>query len=103
MRKEERESSHVKSQPQHPQTLGKIERFWKTLWDECLSRMVLTDFDDCIKRVGLFIDGYNFQRPLQALEGRVPADRFFRAAAHARAEVEAAVNCGLRNLATSWP
>src|SRR5688572_11376573 len=25
---------HVKSRPQHPQTLGKVERFWKTLWDE---------------------------------------------------------------------
>jgi transposase InsO family protein len=82
---------HVKSRPQHPQTLGKIERFWKTLWDECLSRTVFADFEDCSKRVGLFIDGYNFQRPHQALEGLVPADRFFRAAAHVRAAVEAAV------------
>lgn len=29
---------HVKSRPQHPQTLGKIERFWKTLWDEFCRR-----------------------------------------------------------------
>lgn len=38
---------HVKSRPQHPQTLGKIERFWKTLWDEFLSRTVFADFADC--------------------------------------------------------
>src|ERR1700741_1082570 len=25
---------HIRSRPQHPQTLGKVERFWKTLWDE---------------------------------------------------------------------
>lgn len=83
--------AHVKSRPQHPQTLGKIERFWKTLWDECISRTVFSDFEDCVKRIGLFIDGYNFQRPHQALEGLVPADRYFRAAAHVRAAVEAAV------------
>jgi transposase InsO family protein len=31
---------HIKSRPHHPQTLGKTERFWKTLWDEFLSRTV---------------------------------------------------------------
>jgi transposase InsO family protein len=29
---------HSKSRPQHPETLGKIERFWKTLWQEFLSK-----------------------------------------------------------------
>src|SRR5689334_19219741 len=68
---------HLKSRPQHPQTLGKIERFWKTLWDEFLSRTVFSDFLDLAKRLQLWIDGYNFQRPHQALEGLLPADRFF--------------------------
>ena len=35
---------------------------------------------DAQKRIGLFIDYYNFQRPHQGLEGLVPADRFFGAA-----------------------
>ena len=35
---------HIKSRPQHPMTLGKVERFWKTLWDEFLSRTVFSDF-----------------------------------------------------------
>ena len=51
---------HVKSRPQHPQTLGKVERFWKTLWDEFLSRTVFADFADCERRLGLFVRGYNF-------------------------------------------
>jgi len=37
---------HMTSRPQHPQTLGKIERWWKTLWDEFLSRTIFVDFDD---------------------------------------------------------
>jgi transposase InsO family protein len=82
---------HIKSRPQHPQTLGKIERFWKTLWDEFLSKTVFADFADCERRIQLFVDAYNFQRPHQALSGLVPADRFFRAAAHVRAAIEATV------------
>jgi transposase InsO family protein len=72
--------AHVKSRPHHPQTCGKIERFWKTMWEEFLSRTVFADFEDCQRRVGLFAQHYNFQRPHQALEGLTPADRFFRAA-----------------------
>jgi hypothetical protein len=83
--------AHVKSRPQHPQTLGKVERFWKTLWEEFLSRTVFADFADCQRRLGLFIQHYNFQRPHQGIEGMVPADRYFRAAAHVREAVEKTV------------
>lgn len=79
---------HITSRPQHPQTLGKIERFWKTLWEEFLSRTVFADFEDCQRRLAIFIDGYNFQRPHQALGGLVPADRFFRSAPMVREAVE---------------
>jgi transposase InsO family protein len=82
---------HVKSRPQHPQTLGKVERFWKTLWEEFLSRTVFSDFADCQRRLALYIDGYNFHRPHQGIEGLVPADRFFQAAPHVREAVKANV------------
>jgi hypothetical protein len=36
--------------------------------------------EDARRRVGLFIDYYNFQRTHQGLEGLVPADRYFQAA-----------------------
>jgi transposase InsO family protein len=68
------------ARPKHPQTLGKIERFWGTLWRECLQRAVFLDLEDARRRIGLFIDHYNFQRPHQGLDGLTPADRFFQAA-----------------------
>lgn len=77
---EKRGIQHVVAAPRRPQTLGKVERFWGTLWRECLESSLFLDLGDAQKRIGLFIDYYNFQRPHQGLEGLVPADRFFNAA-----------------------
>jgi len=41
---------------------------------------VFLDLEDARKRIGLFIDHYNFHRPHQGLDGLVLADRFFQAA-----------------------
>lgn len=94
---------HLRSRPQHPQTLGKVERFWKTLWDEFLGRTVFAHVVDAQRRLDHFISHYNFQRPHQALDGHVPADRFFRAAAHVRAEIERAVQANELRLALEQP
>jgi transposase InsO family protein len=77
---EKRGIKHVISAPQHPQTLGKIERFWGTLWRECVESAIFLDLEDARKRIGLFIDSYNFQRIHRGLDGLVPADRFFGSA-----------------------
>jgi transposase InsO family protein len=77
---EKRGIRQVVARPRHPQTLGKIERFWGTLWRECIESAVFLDLGDAQRRLGLFIDHYNFQRPHQGIEGLVPADRFFGAA-----------------------
>jgi transposase InsO family protein len=74
---EKRGIKQVISAPQHPQTLGKIERFWGTLWRECIETAVFLDLEDARRRIGLFIDYYNFQRPHRGLDGLIPADRFF--------------------------
>jgi len=71
---------HVVSAPRHPQTLGKIERFWGSLWRECIERAIFLDLSDAQRRVGLYIDHHNFQRPHQGIGGVVPADRYFGAA-----------------------
>jgi hypothetical protein len=77
--------------PKHPETLGKVERFWGSLWRECVERAIFIDLGDARKRIGLFIDHYNFQRPHQGLEGAVPADVFFRAAEAVKATLQARV------------
>jgi hypothetical protein len=32
--------------PRRPQTLGKIERYWGTLWRECVESAVFVDLGD---------------------------------------------------------
>jgi transposase InsO family protein len=86
---EKRGIQQIVAAPRHPQTLGKIERFWGTLWRECVESAVFIDLGDAQRRIGLFIDHYNFQRPHQGIEGLVPADRFFGAAPEVRRTLEA--------------
>ena len=71
------------------ETLGKIERFWGTLWRECVETAVFRGLDDARRRIGLFIDHYNFQRPHSGAGGLVPADRFFEATPAVKATLAA--------------
>jgi transposase InsO family protein len=77
---EQRGIKQIVATPRHPETLGKVERFWGTLWRECVEMAVFRGLDDARRRIGLFIDHYNFQRPHSGIGGLVPADRFFAAA-----------------------
>jgi transposase InsO family protein len=89
----------VVAAPRRPQTLGKIERFWGTLWRECLESAIFIDLGDAQRRVGWFIDHYNFQRPHQGIEGLTPADRFFGAASEVRRTLQARVAANALELA----
>jgi transposase InsO family protein len=88
---ERRGIKHVVARPRHPQTLGKIERFWGTLWREFGDLAVFQGLDDARKRIGLFIDHYNFQRTHSGIEGLVPADRYFAAAPEVLSTLKARV------------
>lgn len=92
---------HIVATPRRPQTLGKVERFWGTLWRECLDAAVFIDLADAQTRVGHFIDYYNFQRPHQGLDGLTPADRFFGAAPQMLAALKARVQATALDLARS--
>jgi transposase InsO family protein len=89
----------IVARPRHPQTLGKIERFWGTLWRECVEAAVFLDLGDAQRRIGLFIDHYNFQRPHQGIDGLVPADRFFGAAPEVLQTLKARVAANAAELA----
>ncbi|MCP4452851.1 MAG: transposase family protein, partial [Planctomycetes bacterium] len=83
---------HVRSAPHHPMTLGKIERFWRTLWEEFLSDALFASFADASQRLAHWIAYYNHQRPHQGIGGACPADRFYGVAG----DVEAALEQGCK-------
>ena len=68
---------HIRSQPHHPMTLGKIERFWKTIYEEFLSRAQFESFESARERIRLWVQYYNHKRPHQGIKGLCPADRYF--------------------------
>lgn len=90
---------HILATPKHPQTLGKVERFWGTLWRECVELAIFEDLTDARKRIGLFIDHYNFQRTHSGIGGMVPADRYFGAASQVLATLKARVAANASELA----
>jgi len=90
---------HFKSRPHHPMTLGKIERFWETIWQEFLSRAQIESFDSARERIKLWIKYYNHKRPHQGIEGLCPADRFFEIASELRKTIEAGIKENLLELA----
>lgn len=89
----------IVARPRHPQTLGKTERFWGTLWRELLDRSIFLDLGDAKLRIGHFIDHYNFQRPHQGLDNLVPADRYFEAAPEVLKTLKARVAANALELA----
>jgi len=62
--------------PYHPQTQGKDERFHRTLKAEVLQGRTFTGRAACQEAFDEWRPIYNFQRPHEALELQVPADRY---------------------------
>lgn len=90
---------HLRSQPHHPQTLGKIERFWKTILDEYLSRAQFESFDNARERIAMWVKHYNHRRPHQGIEGLCPADRYFEVASAVRKVIERTIEENVLELA----
>ena len=90
---------HFKSRPHHPMTLGKVERFWETIWQEFLSRAQFESFESARDRIRLWVRYYNHKRPHQGIEGLCPADRFFEVASQLRQTIEAGIKENLLELA----
>lgn len=90
---------HIRSRPHHPMTLGKIERFWKTIWEEFLVRAQFESFESARERIGWWVQYYNHKRPHQGLEGLCPADRFYAIQKEVREAQERGIAGNVQELA----
>jgi len=64
----------INSTPYHPQTCGKIERFWQTLKRWLGARDAAATLGELNALLAQFRDFYNHRRPHRALAGGTPAD-----------------------------
>jgi transposase InsO family protein len=90
---------HIKSRPHHPMTLGKIERFWKTIFQEFLSRAQFASFEDASNRIRQWVKYYNHKRPHQGIGGLCPADRYFEIQSELRKTIEQGIQDNLLEMA----
>lgn len=90
---------HLRSRPHHPMTLGKIERFWKTIWEEFLSRASFNGLEEARERIRLWVKYYNHKRPHQGIGGMFPADRFFSIQKGLREVMEKGIAANVQELA----
>ncbi len=90
---------HIKSQPHHPMTLGKIERFWKTIFLEFLSRAQFESFEDAAERIRQWVKYYNHKRPHQGIGGLCPADRYFEIQSELKKTIEQGIQENLLEMA----
>lgn len=71
---------HIRTSPSYPQSNGKIERFHRTLEQECLRTTSFFSIDDAQAQINEFVDNYNnkrlhsslfYLRPIDFLNGKV--------------------------------
>jgi transposase InsO family protein len=90
---------HIKSRPHHPMTLGKIERFWKTIYLEFLGRAQFDSFEDAVERIRQWVKYYNHKRPHQGIGGLCPADRYFEIQSDLKKTIEQGIQENLLEMA----
>jgi len=68
---------HCYTRPYRPQTNGKIERFWRILYDECirLQTKSQTEKEFIAELNGFMYRCYNYQRRHSALKYQTPLDK----------------------------
>lgn len=66
----------IHGRPYHPQTQGKIERFHRTLALEVTNTRAFATLAEATASLASWRHCYNTERPHQALDGQVPADRY---------------------------
>jgi len=65
---------HIRTSVAYPQSNGKIERYHRTIGEECLRKKSLINLDDARKQIADFIDFYNTKRLHSSLYYLTPED-----------------------------
>ncbi len=68
---------HSRSAPYHPQTQGKVERWYQTLKNRILLEHYFLP-GDLESQIEAFVDPYNHQRYHESLNNVTPSDIYFR-------------------------
>ena len=78
--------THVRTSPFYPQSNGKIERWHKSLKQECIRPLTPLTLDDARRLIQIYVDHYNTVRLHSAIGYVTPQDRL----AGRQAEIHAA-------------
>jgi len=66
--------NHVRTSVNYPQSNGKIERYHRTISEECLRQKSMINLDDASKQIQSFVDFYNNERLHSSLFYLTPLD-----------------------------
>ena len=90
---------HILCRAHHPMTQGKIERFWKTLWEEFLERTRFETIEQAVERTALWVQYYNHKRPHSGIGNVCPAERYFAIQKEMRETIERGIADNVEELA----
>lgn len=68
---------HIRTSFAYPQSNGKVERYHRTLQQECLQKKSFINLDDARKQIARFVDYYNTKRLHSSLYYLTPEDFIF--------------------------
>ena len=68
------ECKHYYTKPYRPQSNGKIERFWRTLYEDILEEAEFETMDKLKEELYGYLLYYNEHRPHQSLDNKTPAE-----------------------------
>jgi len=69
---------HLLAREQHPETMGKIEAFHKTIKRELLTTTEFSSISEAKSVIHDYIMFYNFARPHMGIADKAPAERYFK-------------------------
>jgi transposase InsO family protein len=68
------ELDHIRTSVNYPQSNGKIERFHRTISEECLTKKSMIDLEDAKRQISIYIEFYNTKRLHSSLFYLTPED-----------------------------